>query len=73
MSAPRLALTVPEAAVAAGVTEKQIRAWIHAGDLKAKRQTRQVDGAGKPTGEGVGKFLILVDDLRDCLERLPAA
>jgi predicted site-specific integrase-resolvase len=69
----KLALTIPEAAEAAGVTEKQVRAWIHAGDLKARRQTRQKDGAGKPTGEGVGRYLVLVDDLRDCLERLPAA
>lgn len=69
----KLAMTIPEAADSAGVTEKQIRAWIRSGDLKARRQTRQTDGNGKPTGEGVGRYLVLVDDLRDCLERLPAA
>ena len=69
----RLALTIPQAAEAAGVTEKQIRAWIGSGDLKAKRQTRQKDAKGNPTGEGVGKYLILVRDLEECLEGLPAA
>lgn len=73
MTAPKLALTIPEAAAAAGVTDKQIRAWIGTGDLRAKRQSRQVDGNGKPTGEGVGRYLILVDDLRACLEGLPVA
>lgn len=62
---PKLALTVPEAAEAAGVTTKQVRAWISNGDLRAKRQSRNKDG------EGVGKYLITVAALEDCLERLP--
>lgn len=68
MTTPKLALTVPQAAEAAGVTDKQIRAWIGAGDLRAKRQTRRPGD-----GEGVGRYLILVRDLEDCLERLPSA
>lgn len=64
----KIALTVPEAAEAAGVTAHQIRAWIASGDLKARRQNRR-----KGDGEGTGKFLILVDDLRECVERLPVA
>lgn len=62
----KLALTVPEAADAAGVTEKQIRAWIRTGDLKAKRQSRNRDG------DGVGRYLVTVKALEECLDQLPA-
>lgn len=67
MSAPKLSLTIPEAAAACGVTERTIRAWIAQGWLKARRQSKNADG------DGTGKTLILVRDLEDCLERLPAA
>lgn len=66
----KLALTIPQAADAAGVTERTIRAWIGSGDLRAKRQSRKTEG-GKATNDGTGRYLILVRDLEDCLERLP--
>ena len=53
----KLALPIPEAAEAVGVTDKTIRAAIHKGDLKAKRQSRN------EVGDGVGKYLIKVSDL----------
>lgn len=64
---PKLALTIPEAAEAAGVTDRTIRAWIANGWLVAKRQSKNKDG------DGVGKTLIRVADLEACLENLPAA
>lgn len=63
----RLALTIPEAAEACGVTDKAIRTAIHAGDLRAKRQSRTKDG--DPTG----KYLITVPALQNWLEDLPDA
>lgn len=63
----KLALTIPEAAEAAGVTERTVRAWIAQGWLRAKRQSKNAEG--DPTG----KYLIRVADLEDCLENLPAA
>lgn len=67
MSTPKLALTIEEAAEAAGVTPRTIRAWIGQGWLRAKRQSKNSDG--DPTG----KYLIRVADLEDCIENLPAA
>lgn len=52
-----IALTIPEAAKAVGVTDKVIRAAIHRGDLKAKRQSRNEDG------EGQGKYLVSIKAL----------
>ena len=72
MSTPKLALTIPEAAQAAGVTERTIRAWIGQGLLRAKRQSRKVVD-GKPTNDGTGKTLITVRALEDCLDALPDA
>lgn len=63
----KLSLTVPEAAEAAGVTEKAIRAAIHAGQLKAKRQSRNADG------DGVGKILVPVRNLEDWIDGLADA
>jgi excisionase family DNA binding protein len=60
----RLALAVPEAAEAVGVTEKTIRAAIHSGDLKAKRQSRNKEG------QGVGKYLVKVSDLETWFDSL---
>lgn len=61
----KLALTIPQAAEAAGVTERTIRAWIAQGWLKAKRQSR--DDKGDPTG----KYVITVKALEECLDNLP--
>lgn len=63
----KLALTIPEAADAAGVTERTIRAWIGSGWLRAKRQSKNADG--DPTG----KYLITTRALEECLEQLPDA
>lgn len=70
MTTVRLALTIPEAAQAAGVTERTIRAWIANGWLAAKRQSRK-DEKGRPTGDPTGKYLITVRALEDCLDALP--
>ena len=67
MTATKLALTIPEAAESAGVTERTVRAWIAQGWLRAKRQSKNADG--DPTG----KYLITVRALEDCLEALPDA
>ena len=67
----KLSLTIPEAAEAASVTERTIRAWIANGWLKAKRQSRKEDDRGRPVGEGVGKYLVRVADLEACLDSLP--
>ena len=67
----KLALTIPQAAEAAGVTDRTIRAWIAQGLLRAKRQTPKKDAAGKPTNDGTGKYLITVRALEDCLDNLP--
>lgn len=61
----KLALTIPEAADAAGVTERTVRAWIANGWLKAKRQSKN------EVGDGTGKYLITVKALEDCLDNLP--
>lgn len=61
----KLSLTIPEAAEAASVTQRTIRAWIANGWLKAKRQSKNDDG--DPTG----KYLITVRALEDCLDNLP--
>lgn len=63
----KLALTIPQAAEAAGVTERTIRAWIAQGWLRAKRQSKNDEG--DPTG----KYLITTRALEDCLEQLPDA
>lgn len=63
----KLSLTIPEAAEAAGVTDRTVRAWIAQGWLRAKRQSKNADG------DGTGKHLILVRDLEDCLANLPDA
>lgn len=68
----KLALTIDEAADAAGVTPRTVRAWIAQGLLRAKRQSRKVVD-GKPTNDGAGKYLITVRALEDCLEALPDA
>lgn len=64
---PKLSLTIDEAAEAAGVTPRTVRAWIGSGWLRAKRQSK--DDAGQPTG----KYLIRVADLESCLDQLPDA
>lgn len=61
----KLALTIPEAAEAAGVTERTVRAWIGSGWLRAKRQSKA------DNGEPTGKYLITIKALEDCLENLP--
>lgn len=63
----RLALSIPEAAAAAGVTPDILRRAINRGDLKAKRQSRNADG------DGTGKFLIRTDALEAWLDSLPDA
>lgn len=70
MTVPKLALTIPEAAEAAGVTDRTIRSWIAQGLLKAKRQSQKVQD-GKPTNDGTGKYLIRVADLDAALDALP--
>lgn len=62
-----IALTIPEAAKATGVHDKVIRAAIHAGDLKAKRQSRTADG------EPCGKYLISVKALEAWFDGLADA
>jgi hypothetical protein len=59
-----IAVSIPAAAEATGVSEKTIRAAINAGHLKAKRQSR--NGAG----EGVGKYLVKVTDLETWVDGL---
>lgn len=65
-----LAFDTAGAAQAASVTEKQIRAWIGMGLLKAKRQTPLKDDKGRTIG-GTGKFLITAKALESCLDSLP--
>lgn len=62
-----IALTIPDAAKAVGVTDKVIRAAIHAGELKAKRQSRN------EVGEGQGKYLISSKALEAWFESLADA
>lgn len=59
-----IALTIPDAAKAVGVTDKAIREAIHAGRLKAKRQSRT------EKGEPTGKYLISVRALEEWFEGL---
>lgn len=61
----RLALDIPEAAAVCSVTAQVIRAAIHSGALKAKRQSRNKDG------DGVGKYLITTSALEAWLDGLP--
>lgn len=62
-----IALTIPDAAKAVGVTDKAIRAAIHAGHLKAKRQS--ITEGGEPTG----KYLISVKALETWFDGLADA
>lgn len=62
-----ISLTIPAAAEATGVTEKAIKAAIHSGALKAKRQS--VTAKGEPTG----KYLIGVPALQAWFDGLPDA
>lgn len=63
----RLALTIPEAAESVGVTDKAIRAAIHSGALRAKRQSKDKNG------DGCGKYLIAVTALEAWFDGLEDA
>lgn len=63
----RLALTIPDAAEACGVTDKAIRTAIRTGHLRAKRQSKDADG------NGIGKYLIPVAALEAWLDSLADA
>lgn len=55
---PKISLNLEEAGLAIGVSDETIRRAIHAGELKAKRSSKNDDG------DGIGRLLIGVDDLR---------
>lgn len=62
-----IALSIPEAATAVDMTPAMLRKAIHAGQLRAKRQSRD------EAGNGVGKYLISVKALEEWFEGLEDA
>lgn len=67
----RIALNSAEAAAAVGLKPNTIVAAIKAGELKAKRSAR--DTREGKVGDGIGPYLIDVDDLREWFRGLPDA
>lgn len=67
----KISLNAAEAAEAVGLKEATIKAAVRAGQLRAKRSGRSKREGRE--GDGVGNYLIAVDDLRAWFEGLPDA
>lgn len=70
----KLALNTAEAAAATGLSEDTIKRAIRGGALRAKRSGRlEKDTTRGKAGDPAGRYLVMVDDLRDWLDGLEDA